>query len=420
MTITHWRQSTLEGLVDPSHGLQTGPFGSQLHASDYKTEGVPVVMPRDLAGNVISDANISRVSPEKAEQLSRYRLRPGDIIMARRGKIGRCALVTATADGWLCGTGCLRVRLAPPVAPGFLVQLLQWRQTIAWLADHAVGQTMPNLNTRILGSLPLDIPPPDIQHRIAQVLDSVDTTISATRQVMEQTLKIKEGFLQHLLTHGTLPPSSEDHSKNSNSSAEWQVRPIGELCSLINGYGFKAAQWSTRGTPIIRIQNLNGSRDFKFFAGELKDHFVVEEGELLFAWAGVKGVSFGPRIWSGPRGLLNQHIYRVRPVKGISKIWLFETLRQMTRRFEERAQGFKASLLHIRKSDITENEVPVPSCEVQELIAERSNFLTKLKVIEQSNLDGLLKMKRALMSDLFSGTVSDESLRSTFEVKLKS
>lgn len=370
-------------------------------------------MPRDFVGNVISDANISRVSSDKAKQLDRYSLRSGDIVMARRGKIGRCALVTTNEDGWLCGTGCLRVRLSPTVKPRFLIQLLQWRQTIAWLVDHAVGQTMPNLNTRILGSLPLDIPPLDVQQKIAQVLDSVDVTISATRQVMEQTLKIKEGFLQHLLTHGTIPPSPAERSNHKNSPEDWRVRPIGELCSLVNGYGFKASQWSTRGTPIIRIQNLNGSRDFKFFAGEIKDHFVVEEGELLFAWAGVKGVSFGPRIWPGPRGLLNQHIYRVRPVKGVSKIWLYETLRQMTRRFEERAQGFKASLLHIRKSDITDNEVPVPSSEVQELISERSAFLTKLKNIEQSNLDGLLKMKRALMSDLFSGRVSDEALRGT-------
>ena len=402
----NWRRVLLRDIVESKGGLQTGPFGSQLHAADYVPEGIPVVMPRDLANNTISTAGLSRVSPEKALELDRYRLLRGDIVLARRGEIGRCALVTAAEGGWLCGTGCLRIRPDPATSSEFLIQLLQWQNTIAWLTDNAVGQTMKNLNTKILSALPLSIPPMPVQQRVAEVLASVDATIAATRRVMEQTVTVKRGFLHHLLSQGVDAAGSRTPRDGRGVRANWPQRPIGELCSFVNGHGFKASEWSDQGLPIIRIQNLNGANEFKYFAGTPKESCIVETGELLFAWAGVKGVSFGPRLWTGPRGVLNQHIYRVRPQANVAKVWLFEMLRQVTRRIEDRAQGFKASLLHVRKADITDHPVPVPPYEEQLAIAERAEFIAQMETIEQSNLDGLVKMKRALMSDLFSGRVS--------------
>ncbi len=406
MKLQSWRRSMLGTLVEEHGGLQTGPFGSQLHASDYVPTGIPVLMPRDLAGNVISADEAGRISQQKALGLLRYRLRAGDIILARRGKIGRCALVTGAEEGWLCGTGCLRVRPASTVSSEFLFQLFQSQRTVRWLGANAVGQTMPNLNMKILSQLPIELPPLATQKRIAEILGSVDQTISATLRVIEQTATVKQGFLEHLLTHGTVAETGRSSVRRSAGLPEgWSQRPIGDLCTFTNGHGFKAAEWSKAGLPIIRIQNLNGSRDFKYFAGQVKESCRVEPGELVFAWAGVKGVSFGPRLWDGPSGVLNQHIYRVRPLEEVAKPWLFETLRRVTRSIEGRAQGFKSSLQHIRKADITGHVVDVPPFEEQCAIAERSAFLVEMETIEQSNLKGLIKMKRALVSDLFSGHV---------------
>lgn len=390
-----WQLYRFQDIVLENGGLQTGPFGSQLHASDYVAEGIPVLMPRDLASNTISSENAARVSREKARELERYRLRSGDILLARRGKIGRCALVPPDADGWLCGTGCFRARLGPSVSPSFLIQLLQWNKTVSWLTSNAVGQTMQNLNTRILSDLPLCIPPLAIQARISEALGCVDSTIEATRRVIEQTRIVKQGFLQHVLQKGLASDPSRSLPKG------WIEKPIGELCRFFNGQVIKASEWSESGLPIIRIQNLNGSREFKRYAGQPKKNCAIETGELLFAWAGVKGVSFGPRIWDGPPGVLNQHIYRVRPREGVNRVWLYETLRQVTRRIEERAQGFKASLVHVRKADITSYRVSVPPFDEQCSIAERAAFFSSMDAIEQSNLEGLVKMKRALMDDLF-------------------
>jgi type I restriction enzyme S subunit len=106
-----WRETTLGEVSDQVGGIiQTGPFGSQLHESDYSTEGIPVVMPKDIIeGQIVTDS-IARVSPSHVERLSRHKLRSGDIVYGRRGDIGRQALIRREQEGWLCGTGCLRLR----------------------------------------------------------------------------------------------------------------------------------------------------------------------------------------------------------------------------------------------------------------------------------------------------------------------
>lgn len=101
-----WEAVTLD---DISANIQTGPFGSQLHQSDYSTEGTPVVMPKDLVNGHISEATIARVSNDHVERLNRHKIEIGDILYSRRGDVGRCAFATEKEAGWLCGTGCLRV-----------------------------------------------------------------------------------------------------------------------------------------------------------------------------------------------------------------------------------------------------------------------------------------------------------------------
>jgi type I restriction enzyme S subunit len=144
---------------------------------------------------------------------------------------------------------------------------------------------------------------------------------------------------------------------------------IGDVCDFESGNGFRPQDWKTQGLPIIRIQNLNGSDSFNYFDGEPDPAWIVEPSDLLFAWAGVKGVSFGPTIWNGPKGVLNQHIFRIRPKKGINKRWLYYALSEVTAEIESKAHGFKTSLVHVRKADITRARISLPGEHEQEAVA---------------------------------------------------
>ncbi|MBK8795700.1 MAG: restriction endonuclease subunit S [Anaerolineales bacterium] len=111
----HWEVTELAALCAGDGGaIQTGPFGSQLHAADYVEHGIPTVMPQDMVEGRVSIPNIARIADADHERLAKYHLRVGDVVYARRGDIGRRALVTDDEDGWLCGTGSLFIRPSSP------------------------------------------------------------------------------------------------------------------------------------------------------------------------------------------------------------------------------------------------------------------------------------------------------------------
>src|ERR1017187_8144034 len=106
-----WKIGVLRDFCSDELGaIQTGPFGSQLHASDYREVGIPVVNPTHLRLNGIDESNVPRIDKELADTLSRHYLREGDILISRRGEFSRYAYINSRYEGWLCGTGCLLVR----------------------------------------------------------------------------------------------------------------------------------------------------------------------------------------------------------------------------------------------------------------------------------------------------------------------
>lgn len=153
------------------------------------------------------------------------------------------------------------------------------------------------------------------------------------------------------------------------ATADWRTATVADICEMRNGHGFGPDDWSDEGLPIIRIQNLNGGKNFDYFAGHPDPRWLVETGQLLFAWAGTKGVSFGPTVWRGLTGVLNQHIFKVYPREGIDPDWLYWALRHVTDRIEASAHGFKSTLVHVKKSDIDRQTVHVPRWAEQRRIA---------------------------------------------------
>lgn len=182
-------------LGDISKNIQTGPFGSQLHQSDYSECGIPVVMPKDLVGGKISEESIARVDKTHVERLCRHKIEVGDILYSRRGDVGRCAHVTKKEEGWLCGTGCLRVTIDSEKADSrFVFFQLQHPDTVGWVEKHAVGATMLNLNTTILSSVPIRLPTLEIQKRIADILSAYDDLIENN----QKQIKLLEEAAQRL------------------------------------------------------------------------------------------------------------------------------------------------------------------------------------------------------------------------------
>ena len=219
-------------LGDISKNIQTGPFGSQLHQSDYSECGIPVVMPKDLVGGKISEESIARVDKTHVERLCRHKIEVGDILYSRRGDVGRCAHVTKKEEGWLCGTGCLRVTIDSEKADSrFVFFQLQHPDTVGWVEKHAVGATMLNLNTTILSSVPIRLPALEIQKRIADILSAYDDLIENN----QKQIKLLEEAAQRLYKEWFVDlnfPGHENTKIVDGVPEGWSKSTVGNICKL--------------------------------------------------------------------------------------------------------------------------------------------------------------------------------------------
>ena len=199
---------------------------------------------------------------------------------------------------------------------------------------------------------------------------------------------------------------------------EWEVEQIRDVCRLVNGRGFKPFEWKTVGLPIIRIQNLNGSEDFNFYSGQYNPKILVENGQLLFAWSGSRGTSFGPHVWNGGRALLNYHTWKVVVNEStVTPDFLLYSLRQLTSYIEDRAHGASA-LVHTQKWEMEKFPIVFPAS-----LPEQRAIATAL-----SDVDGLLggldrliakkrDLKQAAMQQLLTGQTRLPGFSGEWEVK---
>jgi len=198
---SHWPTFTLQQLCVDEGGIQTGPFGSQLHQSDYSEDGVPVVMPKDLATMKIDTQTIARIPEHLADELGRHRMQRGDIVFGRRGEIGRRAYIGLRQVGYFCGTGCLRLRPDPArVHPRFLFEMLRAPAVAGEIANRAKGSTMANLSAGALQSVPVPMPPRALQDRFANFADDVAEQIDTLDEQSRKLRTARDLLLPRLMS----------------------------------------------------------------------------------------------------------------------------------------------------------------------------------------------------------------------------
>ncbi|WP_052407339.1 restriction endonuclease subunit S [Allokutzneria albata] len=185
--------------------IQTGPFGSQLKSDEYIDRGIPVINPSHIAAGVIRpDAKVT-VSKAKAEELARHALHIADIVAARRGELGRCAVVDAGSAGYLCGTGSALIRLdGDRVDPHFIALVFSSRRNRDALSLASVGSTMDNLNADIIGALRVPVPALDEQRRVVAAINGatskIDTLIAETERFIELSKERRAALITAAVT----------------------------------------------------------------------------------------------------------------------------------------------------------------------------------------------------------------------------
>lgn len=192
----------------------------------------------------------------------------------------------------------------------------------------------------------------------------------------------------------------------------WETAEIGDLCNLINGRAFKPQEWSDSGLPIIRIQNLNNQKSkFNYFSGDLDNKHLICNGDLLFAWSGTPGTSFGAHVWHGPDAALNQHIFKIEfSEECIERNFLRYAINQKLDELIGSAQG-GVGLRHVTKGTFEKTAITFPPRAEQTRIAQKLDELLAQVDTLKARIDAipalLKRFRQSVLTAAVNGQLTD-------------
>jgi restriction endonuclease S subunit len=186
-----WRQARLADVCDD---ILAGPSGKRMRTEPRTPGSIPVITPQSLRNNRIAEETHSAMSSAQAMSLSRYQVRPMDVVVVRTGALGRQGLVSNDQDEWLLGTGCLRLRAGRALDPRYLVYYLGHPSVRDWIIRNGAGSAIPTLTARTLGSLMVVLPPLPAQASIAETLSAFDEKITVHQQIAATTAALRDAI----------------------------------------------------------------------------------------------------------------------------------------------------------------------------------------------------------------------------------
>jgi len=229
-----------------------------------------------------------------------------------------------------------------------------------FLSQIGNGIGITNLRFSDLEQFEVPVPSIEEQQRIVAELDLLTSIIDKKNAQLRDLDALAQSIFYEMFGN----PVTNDKG--------WPKKRIGELVHLYNGRAFKPSDWTESGLPIVRIQNLNSpDSPYNFYDGVVDEAYLLKGGELLYAWSGTPGTSFGAHIWKGNKAVLNQHIFKVLfDEKYLNKLYfLYQLNLSVSSLFDQTHGG--VGLKHITKGTLENQLVPLPNMELQNSFAQK-------------------------------------------------
>jgi type I restriction enzyme S subunit len=410
-------------LVCVKDGIQTGPFGSQLHNKDYVAQGTPIITVEHLGENRIIHNDMPRVSDKDKNRLIKYVIKEGDIIFSRVGSVDRRAIAKKSEEGWLFSGRCLRVRTEKKkIDSSFLSYYFGLETFKEKIRSYAVGATMPSLNTKLLSEINVIIPSIIEQRLIAEILSSLDSKIELNQQ-MNKTLEaigqviFKRWFIDFEFPNENGKPYKSSGGEMVDSELGeipkgWRVGMFTEMFDFMEGPGIRNWQYTESGRRFINIRliqegdiDINGSNFISVEEAETKyKHFHLQERDMVVSTSGTLGRSAIVRKEHLPL-LLNTSVIRFRPNDGSSYGFMYQFLN---------AAFFQNELKRLASGSVQLNFGPVHLKQIimvipVHAILTRFTNITKLIydqiVSNYSQIQTLSLIRDSLLPKLMSGKI---------------
>ena len=252
--------------------LKTGPFGTQLKASDYTENGTPVINVRNIGFGSIKADKLEFISPSTRDRLSSHVLRNGDIVFGRKGAVERHVFIRREQNGWFQGSDCLRLRFASHrVEPLFASYYFLTSEHQRWMMNQCShGATMASLNQGILERIELPLPSLPVQQRIAGILSAYDELIENSQRRIRILEAMARALYREWFVHFRFP-GHEHHPRVASPLGEipqgWEVKKLGDVVELNYGKALKKEDRRDGDYPVFGSSGIVGTHDAALVEG---------------------------------------------------------------------------------------------------------------------------------------------------------
>lgn len=386
-----WRSLTIGELVDSGEAdIQTGPFGTQLKASDYVEDGTPVINVRNIGYGGLKPEKLEFVKEETAERLATHLLAPRDIVFGRKGAVDRHLYVSEDQDNWMQGSDCIRLRFfGHDVVPRFVSYAFLTDAHQKWMLVQSGNKaTMASLNHDIIKRISLRIPSPSAQESIVEILSNYDDLIENNRRRMALLEEAARQLYREWFVHLRFP--GHEHTPITKGVPEgWENRDLAQCISVLETGNRPKGGVSgvSEGIPSIGAESIVGAGQFDFsktkyvpeaYFSKLKKGVVQDRDVLVYKDGGRPG-HFTPHVSMFGGGFpfdkmaLNSHVYRLRGALGISQEFLYYHLSSDPMLSWMNTAGSGAAIPGIARKDLLRLPVLVPSNHLMEMFTEMTS-----------------------------------------------
>ena len=377
-------------LGDIATCIQPGPFGSQLHNSDYSKEGTPIIMPKDIVGGAIVHSGLLKVSEEHVKRLSRHQVYEGNLMVARKGDVRKCAYITANENGWMTGSDCLKVVLDESKCyPKFIYYQLRSEHIGRWLEKVSIGATMPSLNTGLLSGIEMVLPPIEIQKQIAGILSAYDDLIENN----QKQIKLLEEAAQRLYKEWFVDlrfPGHENTKIVDGVPEGWHRGTVGQIAEFKRGRTITKAQVKGGNVPVVA-----GGLEPAYYHNVANTKAPVITISASGANAGfvrVYGVDVFASDCSFVDGLGTESLF-----------FVYEFLKESKVSIDQLQKG--SAQPHVYAKDINAMKITIPEKEYLERFDRYAKvYFNKIKTLQGQN-ERLKTARNLLLPKLMSGEV---------------
>lgn len=423
-------------LVDAGQAeIRTGPFGTQLKASQYAESGRPVLNVRNVGFGDVRPEKLEFVDELTAERLSGHILEEGDIVFGRKGAVERHAFIRADYAGALQGSDCIRLRLSPdaPIRPGFATFALRTPAHQAWMQRYCShGATMASLNQDILRQIKL----PDLDLRsqdgVIAVLQTIDDLIENNGRRVEVLEEMARAIYQEWFVHLRFPGHENATFFDSDLGPipdGWSIQLLGDLATVDKGLSYKGAFLTDDGVPMANLKCIGPGGGFrrdgtKPYSGTFKPRHEVQPGDIVIANTDLTqaGNVIGapakvPRKGFEGGGIISHHISAIRPRDVAAKPWMYRSLEDRRFRDYARSVASGATVLGFRPDDTKAYPVVTPPASILDGFAEIERPMVVLRERLLEAAEGLSELRNLLLPKLVTGQidVSDLDLDASVE-----